>query len=183
MALGFAGNRLVATLCGWLAARGGGISECLFEFEHERGSRQRPATVLVLGFTAATRSAERISRVFVERLQRLELPAPVERISLRAEAPETLPGRTASLFGERGEGAGGESVAALVERLQARLGNGSVHGLSIVAEHRPENASRQVEPGLLAGEKSPTRLLLAAAMRDKDRSASPVAAAQAAGAG
>ena len=174
MALGFAGNRLVATLCGWLAARGGGISECLFEFEHERGSRQRPATVLVLGFTAATRSAERISRVFVERLQRLELPAPVERISLRAEAPETLPGRTANLFGERGEGAGGEPVAALVERLQARLGNGSVHGLSIVAEHRPENASRQVEPGLLAGEKSPTRLLLAAAMRDKDPGPRPL---------
>ena len=73
MALGFAGNRLVATLCGWLAARGGGISECILEFEHERGTRQRPATVLVLGFTAATRSAERISRVFIERLQRLEL--------------------------------------------------------------------------------------------------------------
>ncbi|MEF8717977.1 MAG: hypothetical protein V5B44_09670 [Candidatus Accumulibacter necessarius] len=67
--------------------------------------------------------------VLIERLQRLQLPAAVESISLRAEAPEALPGRTASLFGERGEGAGGESVAALVERLQARLGNGSVHAL------------------------------------------------------
>lgn len=174
MALGFAGNRLVATLCGWLAARGGGISECIFEFEHERGIRQRPATVLVLGFTAATRSTERISRVFIERLQRFELPAPVERISLRAEVLEALPGCMASLFGERGEGAAGESVAALVERLQARLGNGSVHRLSVVAEHRPENASRRVEPGLRAGERSPARLLLASAMRDKDPGPRPL---------
>ena len=162
LALVFAGRRLIASLCGWLAARGGGISECTFEFAHERGARQRPATVLVLGFTGITRDAERIVRVLGERLQRIELPAAVERISLRAEAPEALPGRSASLFDERGEGAGGDSVAALVERLQARLGHDSVHGLSAAAEHRPENASRRVIPRLPAEKKSPARWLAAA---------------------
>ena len=166
LALGFAARRLVAALCGWLAARGGGISECFFELEHERGVRSRPATVLALGFAGATRDAERIIRVLVERLQRLELPAAVAVIRLRAEAPEALPGRSASLFGECGEGAGGESVEVLVERLQARLGQGSVHALSAVAEHRPENASRPITAVLAAGEKSAPGRLVASDLRD-----------------
>lgn len=165
-ALGFVGRRLITSLCGWLAARRGGISECLFEFAHERGARQRPATVLVLRFAGATRDAERIARVLGEHLQRLELPAAAELISLRAEAPEALPGHTVSLLGEYGGRAGGESLAALVERLQARLGSGSVHALSAVAEHRPENASRPVSPRVPARERSPAGLLAAAALRD-----------------
>ncbi|MCP5229030.1 DNA polymerase Y family protein [Accumulibacter sp.] len=166
IALGFAGRRLIATLCGWLAARAGGISECCFEFAHEGVARPCPATVMTLGFGSLTRDPERITRVLVERLQRLELPTAVESISLRAEALETLPGRTSGLFGKRDDGAGGDSLAALVERLQARLGNGSVHALSTVAEHRPENASRAVPANLLAGEKSSTNLLAASAMSD-----------------
>lgn len=159
LALGFAGRRLVAVLCGWLAARGGGVSQCTFEFEHERGTRQRPATSLVLGFAGATRSAERIDRVLIEHLQRLELPAAVEVIVLRAEAPEFLPGRAGNLFGERGEGgkntAADESIAALVERLQARLGCERVHGIASVAEHRPENAS---QPRQAISRKSSSRM-------------------------
>jgi protein ImuB len=158
LALGFAGRRLVAVLCGWLAARSGGVSECTFEFEHERGARQRPATLLTLGFAGATRNAERIARVLIERLQRLELPAAVEVLTLRAEAPESLPGCDGSLFGERGEGgnrgAADQSIAALVERLQARLGGDRVHGLVTVAEHRPENASQSVAPCLPASRQS-----------------------------
>jgi len=158
LALGFAGRRLVTVLCGWLAARNGGISECTFAFEHERGVRQRPPTLLTLGFTGATRNAERIGRVLIERLQRLELPAAVEVLTLRAEAPEALPGRAGSLFGERGEGATGDSVAALVERLQARLGDDRVHGLAALAEHRPESASRPVMPTLPAAKKSSAKV-------------------------
>lgn len=166
MALGFAGRRLIASLCGWLAARGGGISECIFEFAHERGVRQPPATALPLFFTGSTRNPERIARVFIEHLQRLELPAAIELISLRAEAPEALPACTASLFSERGEDASGDSVGALVERLRARFGEGSVHGLSAVAEHRPERASRPVSPRLPAGGKSPPGVFLAPGMAD-----------------
>ena len=159
IALGFAGRRLVAALCGWLAARSSGVSECTFEFEHERGARQRPPTLLTLGFTGATRNVERIVRVLVERLQRLELPAAVEVLTLRSDAPESLPGSDGSLFGERAEGAGSmaanASVAVLVERLQARLGSDRVHGLASVAEHRPENASQAVPPQFPAGRKFP----------------------------
>ncbi|WP_313951484.1 DNA polymerase Y family protein [Accumulibacter sp.] len=174
MALGFAGRRLIASLCGWLTARGGGISECCFEFEHERGAQQRPATVLALCFTGATRDAERIARVFIEQLQRLQLPAAVELISLRTKAAESLPGRPASLFSERGEGATGDSMAMLVERLQARLGDGKVHALAAVAEHRPEKASRRVPPRPLAAEKSSASLLAASAMSDGEPAPRPV---------
>ncbi|MEF8732925.1 MAG: DNA polymerase Y family protein [Candidatus Accumulibacter meliphilus] len=167
LALGFAGGRLIACLCGWLAARAEGVSECHFEFAHERSARQRSSTVLSLRFSTATRDRERISRLLLERLQRLQLPAAVESISLRAEAPEALPGRTNSLFGERGEGAGGDSLAALVERLQARLGNGSVHALAALAEHRPENASRPVKPVLPGGEKTAAKLLAAPDLSEK----------------
>ena len=168
LALGFAGRRLIAVLCGWLAARSGGISECTFEFEHERGAQQRPATLLTLGLTGATRNAERIGRVLIERLQRLELPAAVEVLTLRAESPEPLAGRAGSLFAGAGGGQGvvastvanaaanaaaDEAIAALVERLQARLGNDRVHGLAVAAEHRPESASQPVAPMPLAHRK------------------------------
>ena len=173
LALGFAGRRLVAVLCGWLAARSSGISECTFEFEHERGARQRPVTLLTLGFSGATRNGERIARVLIERLQWLELPAAVEVLTLRAESPESMPGRDGSLFGERGEGAKGaavnESIAELIERLQARLGGDRVHCLAIVPGHRPENVSQPVVPKLLASRKTPP----SAGTGDKPAAAGP----------
>lgn len=157
MALGFAGNRLVTALCGWLAARGQGIGGCVLELEHERGAQARPATELVLGFTGATRDPERIGRVLMERLQRLELPAAVEAIRLRADEPIALAGRAGSLFmaGRPGSeaGAADDSVTALIERLQARLGEDQVRSIALVADHRPENASLPVAPAPENGRK------------------------------
>lgn len=163
LALGFAGRQLVAVLCGWLAARSGGISECTFELVHERGVRQRPATLLTLRLTGATRDAERIGRVLVEHLQHLALPAAVDVLVLRADSPVPLSAASGSLFGERAAGArtgaADSSVAALVERLQARLGPLRVHGLAHVAEHRPENASQPVAPLLNGSRRTPLKTL------------------------
>ena len=137
----FAAQRLVQVLCGWLAARGSGVSTCRLLLEHERGR----ATVLELAFAAPTRDPERIGRVLRERLERLSLAAPVDAIVLLAEAPEPLPGRAGGLFGDT---AAGEGVMLLVERLQARLGEASVHAVAVRPEHRPERASAHVAPGL-----------------------------------
>lgn len=148
--LGFAARRLIGALCGWLAARCAGIDECVFELQHERGAEARPPTKIVLGFAGATRDQARIGRVLHERLQRLALPAAVESLVLRAEAPEALSGRAGSLFAQGPvSDPDPASLAALVERLQARLGPGGVHALRCVAEHRPENASQSVPPVLL----------------------------------
>ena len=152
----FAARRLVAMLCGWLAARGSGVRACCLLLEHET----KATSTIELVFSAVTRDAERIVRVLRERLERLVLESPVEAIAMLAEAPEVLPGREGSLFAGVGGvgGVGGvswglgaaaaaENVAQLVERLQARLGSESVHGLSALAEYRPEDASRLVPPG------------------------------------
>lgn len=137
----FAALRLVQVLCGWLAARGSGIVACRLQLEHERTC----ATPLELVFTAPTRDPERIGRVLRERLDRLSLAAPVETLVLLAGTPEPLPGREGGLFGET---AAGEGVMLLVERLQARLGEASVHAVAARPEHRPERASVSVAPGL-----------------------------------
>jgi protein ImuB len=40
-----------------------------------------------------------------------------------------------------------EDWAALLERLQARLGREAVFGVTTVPDHRPEHAWRRIEPG------------------------------------
>ncbi|MGE5155459.1 MAG: Y-family DNA polymerase, partial [Bdellovibrio bacteriovorus] len=84
-----------------------------------------------------------------ERLGRLELPAPVREVRLAVTdieildlgSPEVSPG----LFARRD---GGRSpTPAVLDRLRARLGDESVRGLALVADHRPEHAWRWCEPG------------------------------------
>jgi protein ImuB len=141
-ALLFAGRRLTAALAGWLNARQAGLRECLLNIEH-RGCE---ATVLPLCFAAATRDAARLERVLRERLERLVLPAPAESLALVATEVEPLAGHNGDLFDAGGDGTTGEAMAALVERLRARLGEERVHGISIIADHRPECANRCNSP-------------------------------------
>ncbi len=142
----FAGRRLTAALAGWLEAGQMGIAECRLSLAH----RGRPATELPLRFASATRDPARLERVLRERLERLALPAAAERIVLAATRVAALPGRSGGLFGP---GSGGddpqarEAMAALVERLRARLGEERIHGIAVVAEHRPECATRRVPEG------------------------------------
>jgi len=149
-ALAFAARRLLAALCGWLAARAAGIRSCVLELHCERGSTAAATLRLPLCFAEATRDPLRIARVLDERLARLELPAPVEALRLVADAPEALSGRAGELFaaaaGDCGaaRGASSGAIAELVERLQARLGEDQVYRLACVSEHRPENATRRL---------------------------------------
>ncbi len=144
--LNFSARRLVLAMCGWLAARGCGLLHCVLELEPEGGRQEAPLRV-ELGFADLTRDPERISRVLRERLGKIRLPAPVHALSLSAETPALLPGRDGSLFGER---AAEESVAVLVERLQARMGADQVFRLALVPDHRPERASQPQWQGPLS---------------------------------
>lgn len=139
-ALLFAARRLTAALAGWLAARQAGIAECTLRLDH----RGREPTAVVLRFAAPTRDADRLERVLRERLERLALAAPAEGLRLVADGVLDLPGRSGVLFdgGERGDG-----MAALVERLRARLGEECVHGIAVHADHRPEAATRRQPVG------------------------------------
>lgn len=137
----FAARRLTTALAGWLAARQAGIQSCRLRLEH----RDAPATDVELRFAAITRDGARLERVLRERLERLALVAPVESLRLEVDAVEALPGASAALFDTAGGGAAG--MAALVERLRARLGEAPVHGLACVADHRPECATQAVAQG------------------------------------
>lgn len=144
-ALLFAARRLIAALCGWLALRQVGILECRLTLEHDL--HQQPVSQLALGFADATRDPERMIRVLAERLQSLPLPSTVTALRLTAATPQPLAGHTPGLFGGAGHSrAGDDRLAVLVEQLQARLGPEKVHGLAVVADHRPEMASRPVPP-------------------------------------
>lgn len=135
----FAARRLTAALAGWLNVRQAGLRECRLDLVHGQGT-----TPLPLRFAEATRDGNRFERVLRERLERLQLTAPVERLRLVVESVEALPGTSGGLFDE---GGAREGMAALVERLRARLGEERVYGIAPVADHRPECATRQAPAG------------------------------------
>jgi protein ImuB len=94
---------------------------------------------------SAARDAERLSPLLRERLATLTLAQPVEAIALDAGEFTALGSPSRGLFGDRAAEA--EQWAALVERLQARLGRDAVYGVTPFPDHRPEYAWRRVEPG------------------------------------
>lgn len=140
-ALLFGARRLVAAVAGWLAARSAGMRECRLLLEH----RSRPDSVVDTGFAEPVCHPQRITQVLRERLERYALPAPVEAITLCVERIEPLPAVNGKLFKTAGTAVA--TVAEVIERLRARLGVDSVHGLHSVADYRPECASRIAPEG------------------------------------
>jgi len=140
-ALLFISHRLVQAMAGWLAARQCGIQECTLLLGH----RQQTETVIALRFSETLRDPARIEWVLRERLQQLVLSAPTDHIRLEANAVLPLTGRSGTLLAR--EGAQSEGMAALLERLRARLGEQQVHSLVLEADHRPECNSRAAAIG------------------------------------
>lgn len=136
----FAVRRLLAGLEGFLAARHGGVRGFTLELFHAKAA----ATTIEVGLAAPARDAEHFARLARERLERRPLAAPAEAVRLSAADIEPLAGRSGGLFQDQ---AGGEDWLRLVERMQARFGQGAVHGLALHGEHRPEFAWKPVEPG------------------------------------
>jgi protein ImuB len=136
----FAARRLLVQLEGFLAARHAGIRR----FALKLGYRDARDRAVEIGLAAPARDAEHFTRLLRERLLGLTLTEPIEAIALEAGALVPLPGATAGLF--RDARAESEGWARLVERLEARLGDGTVHGLAVHPEHRPEHAWCRVAP-------------------------------------
>ena len=132
----FAARRLIAALVGWLAARNTAVREieCLIDHGHGR------TTAVPLAFSAPVHAAQRIERVFKERLDALVLSAPALALRLRALQAQPREERSLALFD--GSGQRHEALSELMDRLAARLGPQAVQGLACHADHRPELASR-----------------------------------------
>ena len=141
-ALLFAAKRLLTQLAGFLAARNGGIQRCVLTLQHAPG---RADTTVEIGLLAPTRDAGHLVLLARERLTALALPAPVRGVTLEANEILALAGENGSLFPARVNAPG--EWEKLVERLRARLGANAIIGVASRADHRPELASRAVQPG------------------------------------
>jgi protein ImuB len=144
-ALLFAARRLLAELCGWLAATGKGVQRLALALTHEG----REDTRVALDLMAATRDPEHLTRVLHERLERLHLPCPATSLAMKSEM--LLPLASSNLSFLPDERAGAESITRLIERLRARLGEEAVQGFDALPDHRPERAWRACEPGKGSG--------------------------------
>ncbi len=140
-ALLFPLRRLLLELAGLLRARNAGVQELRLHLEH----RGRAASLISLGLVQASRDAAHLLALLRERLDRFELPAPVEAIALHAERFPDLDRTEPELFGDATRGSG--DWAVLVERLRARLGSDAVIGVQLNADHRPEQRWQETTPG------------------------------------
>jgi len=140
-ALLFASKRLLAQLEGFLAARAAGTRRLVLSLSH----RAVPATRIELGLVAACREAAHFAQLARERLQQTALPEAVRSIALEVQAIEPLEPGNRNLFSDKLREEG--SWPRLIERLRSRLGAAAVHGMALCADHRPERASTQAEPG------------------------------------
>jgi protein ImuB len=136
----------------FLLARQCGVTEVRCRLRH----RALPASRCVLRLVSPEASGERLASLLSERLAALALPAPVIACELHSGPliERTLASGALWQPGEHGAGVGAEQLT-FIEDLRARLGVAGVYGLEVVAEHRPEAASRQV--GEIADERAARR--------------------------
>lgn len=137
----FAARRLVAELCGFLAATGNGVQRMRLVLAHE----DHAPTRIAIGFAAPTRDREHLAVVLRERLSGFPLPCPAIAIALESGQLAPLSSRNLSLLPDAREEA--ENATRLIERLRARLGHDAVLGITPAADYRPECAWRMGEPG------------------------------------
>lgn len=141
----FAANRLLNACCSRLSAAHAGIEHCLLLLEHEH----HPATPLALTLGTPSRDARRMALLVREHLARIALPEAVSAIRLQAADWISLAGRSDDLFGPQAPSPDRrrEACSTLLEHLRARLGRDAVYTMSARADHRPECAQQDCEPG------------------------------------
>ncbi len=139
-ALLFPLRRLLLALQGYLRARDCSVLSFTLELEHYR----QPASEISLGLSAPAREASQFLLLARERLATLTLPAPVRSLTLSARhftAPSVTQG---DFFGSETQRLA--QLSLLLDRLRARLGEPSVQGLALYADHRPERAWHCIAP-------------------------------------
>jgi protein ImuB len=156
----FVAQRLLAELSGYLRARYASVQRLDWFLQHERGR----ATRFRIGLRVPGRDPGQLLILFKERLQRLELCAPVRGVRLEAADLLIMADTNLDLTGS-GDEAPAMDIERLCERLAARLGGDAVHGLCMVAEHRPECAWQPCSPDarherIAVGGRRPLWLLL-----------------------
>lgn len=135
-------QRLLLQLGGWLTARQAGVSAFTLRWAHDalRARDAGEGGALTVRTATPTRHTAHLARLLAEHLAHVTLAAPVGELWLRADEVQPLPTDSASLLPD--EGAGGEPLPALLERLAARLGPERVRWPVLHEDHRPEAMTR-----------------------------------------
>ncbi len=144
-ALVFAGRRLLDDLGGFLLARQAGVQRLRWRLAHADRQIDTAPTCFELGAARPLRDPQRWLELLRERLERLQLPAPVRAIAVASETLSPLPPANAELFPDAAAATAPDP--ALLDRLRARLGSDAVQGLALVLDQRPERAWRWCVPG------------------------------------
>ena len=144
---------LVQRCAQFLRERQAGVQALELRLRH----RVKPTTRVRLGLASITSERRRLTDVLDEKLNRLELAAPVRGMELLSGSLRPLSAASVDAFA--GGMSAGEAVPHLVERLRARLGETAVYGVVSIPEHRPEAAWQRVqELGLaVTGARGPVR--------------------------
>jgi protein ImuB len=132
-------DELLKTVCAQLEAAGQGARRLDLLFERVDGSVQ----AIRIGTAAPSRQAAHLARLLRERLEEIDPGLGVEAMQLRVPLAEAqlLHQSTAALAGEAGPA---NDIAVLVDRIENRLGPGSVWRASAVESDVPERSVASV---------------------------------------
>jgi protein ImuB len=133
-------RQLLQKLEQFLLTRQMQVQRVQFSFFHLRTA----TTHRMLGSAQAGRNADHWFELLEIQFDRMTLPEAVISIRLRAGPGQLSSSATDSLLLAPSTKSRSGSIACLVERLNARMGEASVRGVATVAEHRPQYAWRPV---------------------------------------
>jgi protein ImuB len=134
----FGARRLLLQLCGWLAARRGGVRAYTLEWRHD-AMRSRAAGdggSITVRTAETTRDIDHLSRLLAEHLAHVTLSAPVAELQLTADEVLPMEEKSAALLPDPGQDH--ESLSRVLERIAARLGGGNVLRPRLAQDHRME---------------------------------------------
>lgn len=145
-ALMFGARRLLLQMCGWLTARHAGVRHFVLHWRHDF---HRPgvddAGALEVRVAELTREPDHLCRLLGELLAHVSLAGPVGELGLRADEVEPLVPESRGLALDASRAVReGASLAQLLERLSARLGQERVLRPVLCSDHRPEAMQRWV---------------------------------------
>lgn len=134
-------SRLLEDLCARLEAAGLGARRVLLQAYRADGTH----AALAIGAARPSREPTHLARLLAERLDRLDPGYGIDLLRLTALRTGPLEEATPPLGAAAGlAGQGGAALAALADRIAARLGEDWVAVLEPVASHQPERAERRV---------------------------------------
>jgi protein ImuB len=133
----------------FLRERQAGIQALELKLRHRASHSVLPVTRVSLRWASITSERRRLADVLDEKLNRLELAAPVRGMELLSGSLQPLSADSLDAFAGL-RGGGRDTAPQLVERLRARLGEEAVYGVVSIPEHRPEAAWQRVHELRLA---------------------------------